>query len=300
MGSSSAGNITSTIASGSTYAVVGSGGTINIGTDAHANVVTVGSTTASASLTLQSGSGGNTTIAGNAAATITIGAAAQSGAINVGTSTGLLTMGILNGVAASAQTLNIASGTSASAAQTVNILNGTTPGANTTFNVMNGAATAGTQTIAMLSTGATRAGAVSIGNGAAAHTCIFGSTNTSATTTVNAGTGGLNLTGGQVLPITNVNHAATPYSLLGTDQFVAVDPTAGVVQITLPASPATGRFITVCDSTGQAGSHTITVSGNGNNISAAGSSASTATLTTAYSSLNLWFNGTIWNAQKIT
>lgn len=113
-------------------------------------------------------------------------------------------------------------------------------------------------------------------------------------------TGLITWSGGQVVPVTNVNHAATPYALLATDLFVAVDPTAGVVTVTLPASPTTGRHITVYDATGQAGANTITVDGNGKNISAAGTSASTKTLTTAYSSLNLWYNGTIWNAQKIT
>ena len=199
-----------------------------------------------------------------------------------------------------AQTINISSGSTATAASTVNLLNGATPAASTTLNIMNGAASAGTQAVNILSTGATRAGTVSIGNGAAAHTCIFGSTNTTATTTINAGTGGLLLTGGQVVPVTNVNHAATPYSVLGTDQFIATDSTAGIITITLPAAPATGRHITVYDATGQAGANTVTVSGNGKNISASGVSAATYSMTTAYVSLNLWYNGTIWNAQLIT
>src|SRR6185369_899398 len=68
VGSASAGNMTFTIASGSTFAIVGSGGTINIGHDAAANTiaigngaaantVTVGSTSSTSSLTLQAGTG---------------------------------------------------------------------------------------------------------------------------------------------------------------------------------------------------------------------------------------------------
>lgn len=84
----------------------------------------------------------------------------------------------MNGVAGTAQTLFIASGTSSTAAQTVNILNGTAPGASTTLNIMNGAASAGTQAFKLLSTGATRAGTVNIADGAAAHAVVIGQVTT--------------------------------------------------------------------------------------------------------------------------
>jgi hypothetical protein len=51
-------NITQTIESGNTYAVVGNAGTINIGTDAHANTVSLGSTTTTSTTTINGGSGG--------------------------------------------------------------------------------------------------------------------------------------------------------------------------------------------------------------------------------------------------
>jgi hypothetical protein len=276
---------------------VGSGGTVGIGNDAAANTVIVGSTTASASLSLQSGSGGNTTIAGNAAATITIGATAQTGAINMGVSTGALTVGLMNGVAASTQTLNVASGTSATGAQVVNILNGTTPGANTTLNVMCGAASAGTQTVNILATGATRAGAVNIGTGNAGHTVVIGSSNAAGSTTIQAGSA-IVLGGGVVVDYTGT--AASTYDVVATDYFIGTNSSGGTVNVVLPGSPTTGRVLVVYDATGSAASHTVTITGNGSNISAAGSSASTATLTTAYQSMTLYYNGTIWNAQKIT
>lgn len=123
---------------------------------------------------------GNTTLTGGfstltAASTIVLGTSAQTGKISVGDSTAALTVDVLNGVAASAQTLNIASGTSATAAQIVNLLSGATPGASTTLNIMDGAGTAGTQTVNMLASGATRAGVVNISTGAAAHITTIGS-----------------------------------------------------------------------------------------------------------------------------
>ena len=60
-------------------------------------------------LTLQSGSGGNTKIAGNVAATITVGATAQTGTMTFGSSsaTNIVNVGVGNG----ANTLNMSTGT---------------------------------------------------------------------------------------------------------------------------------------------------------------------------------------------
>jgi hypothetical protein len=240
-------------------------------------------------------------IQGAAGATITIGAATQTAKISIANSTGgLAAVDLMNGVAGTAQTLNIASGTSSTAAQTVNILNGTTPGANTTLSIMNGAASAGTQTVNILASGATRAGVVNIATGAAAHTLTLGTTNSAAITVIAAGTGSIKLNSGQITKITTVNHAASAYAALGSDYFLAVDPTAGVVTITLPAAPTTGQTYVIYDATGQSAANTITIDGNGNNISSAGTSAASKTLTTAYASMTLYFNGTIWNGQKVT
>ena len=100
----------------------------------------------------------------------------------------------------------------------VNILNGATPGADTTLNVMCGAGTAGTQTLNVLATGATRAGAINLGTGAAAHLVTIGSTNGAAATTIQGGTGGI------VLSPTSGNMSAAPAT-----QSVA-SPTASATQ----------------------------------------------------------------------
>jgi hypothetical protein len=90
--------------------------------------------------------------------------------------TGAITIGAATN--ATGQTVNISSAASNTGANIVNILNGATPGASTTLNIMNGAATAGTQTFNLLATGATRAGAVNIATGAAAHAVTIGQVTT--------------------------------------------------------------------------------------------------------------------------
>ena len=92
---------------------------------------------------------------------------------------------------------------------------------------------------------------------------------------------------------------ASPYALLGTDYFVSVDTSAGVMTITLPASPATGRAVTIYDAGAAAAISNITIDGNGKNIAAGGTSAATKLINTAYESYNLVYNGTLWLGQNI-
>ena len=130
----------------------------------------------------------------------------------------------------------------------------------------------------------------------------MGSTTGAAATTIQAGTGGLALKGGQVLPITTVNHTATPYTVLNTDQIIATDSTSGTITINLPNAPTAGRYLVIYDSTGQAATHTVTTTpGGSTTISGGGSSSTSATLTTAYQSINLYANTTSnYMGQKIT
>jgi len=77
---------------------------------------------------------------------------------------------------------------------------------------------------------------------------------------------------------------------------MALDVTGGILTVTLPASPATGRFVIISDAVGQSGANTITIDGNGKNISLAGTAAGTKTIATAYKAVGLIYNGTLWNA----
>lgn len=115
------------------------------------------------------------------------------------------------------------------------------------------------------------------------------------------GTNGINLASGQKVKVTAVVTGvdASPYALLGTDYFLSVDTGAGVMTITLPAAPATGRKVTIYDGGGAAAGSNITIDGNGKNIAAAGTSAATKLINTAYESYNLVYNGTLWLGQNI-
>ncbi len=116
-----------------------------------------------------------------------------------------------------------------------------------------------------------------------------------------AGTNGILLSSGQKVKVTAVVTGidSSPYALLGTDYFLGVDTGAGVMTITLPASPATGRKVTIYDAGGAAAGSNITIDGNGKNIAAAGTAAGTKLINTAYESYNLVYNGTLWLGQNI-
>ncbi len=59
--------------------------------------------------------------------------------------------------------------------------------------------------------------------------------------------------------VTNVNNAASPYTVLTTDQFLLCDSTAGPVNLTLPANYPIGQQLFVIDATAEAGANSITI-----------------------------------------
>ena len=177
-------NIMTGVGTAGTYAVniltgnsTGTTQTVSIGTGSAETDITLGGTGANA-IAINNTTTAGTFAVGNAmtTGTISLGGASQTGTVTLCKST-------------VAQTLNIQSAASTTGAQVVNILKGATPVANTTLNIMNGAGTAGTQAIAILSSGATRAGTYNIGDGAAAHVGVIGSTTASAALTLQAGSG---------------------------------------------------------------------------------------------------------------
>lgn len=160
-------NLMTGIGTAGTYAVniltgasTGTTQTVSIATGAAATTTTIGNITSTSGTILHVGTG-NFLLDGAVTSTYTIGTALGTGLINIGLSTAGQTVALNN--AASNTVANI-----------VNILNGATPGADNTLNIMNGAGTAGTQTVNILATGATRAGAVNIGTGAAVHVITIG------------------------------------------------------------------------------------------------------------------------------
>lgn len=125
-----------------------------------ATVIAIGNDVGVSGTTLKVGTG-NFLLAGAVTSTYTIGTALGTGLINIGLST-------------AGQTVALNNAASNTVANVVNILNGATPGANNTLNIMNGAGTAGTQTVNILASGATRAGAINLGTGIAAHVVTIG------------------------------------------------------------------------------------------------------------------------------
>lgn len=174
----------------------GSGG-INIGSAASAQSVTIGNNTGATAIIMEVGSG-NFALDGVAASTysigsatttgtITIGGTAQTGALGLGVSSGIMTTNLATGDGAktlnvatgvSGNTVNLASGINTSA-QVVNISSGAS-GADSTVNVLSGNGSAGTQTFNLLT--GTRAGALNLATGAAAHVVAVGSASAGAVT----------------------------------------------------------------------------------------------------------------------
>lgn len=273
----------STNTTSTTTIACGTGG-VAVGTSANAHTSTFGSTNTTSATTVQSGSGALNITSTNGAMTL----ASGTGEIDISADAAATTVKMATGAGAKTLTLGSTNTTSTSTLQSGS--------GGITVAATNGAVTVTSGTGAMNISADAAATTVNLSTGAAVKTLTVGSTNTSSATTIQAGTGSITLSSGIVEKVTNVNNAASPYSVLGTDFFLAVDPTGGAVTITLPASPVTGRHIVVVDATGQSAANNITVSGNGKNISAGGSSAASKAISTAYGSLDIYYNGTIWNA----
>jgi hypothetical protein len=89
----------------------------------------------------------------------------------------------------------------------------------------------------------------------------------------------------------NVTSVTTTYTVLDTDDYIAITTLAAPFTITLPASPTVGDEYTIKDATGNAGASTVTIAGNGNNIDG---SASTV-LNSAYAAATFTFAGGQWS-----
>lgn len=118
--------------------------------------------------------------------------------------------------------------------------------------------------------------------------------------TIDAGTNGFTLGTGIRYPVTSAATAGGTYTILNTDYLITTDSTGGAFQVNLPATPVSGMQFVVYDGAGQAAiGGNVTISGNGNNISASGTSAATKLINTAYESYILTWNGTLWLGQNV-
>ncbi len=111
-----------------------------------------------------------------------------------------------------------------------------------------------------------------------------------------AGTGGVRIISGLIVPVTTKATADTPYTILGTDYFISCDTSGGVLTVTLPnAATVAGRSYVIRDTAGNAAVNNITIGSAGGNLIGGGSSAATKVLSAAYSGATVYSNGVTWN-----
>lgn len=106
----------------------------------------------------------------------------------------------------------------------------------------------------------------------------------------------LQINGGQRYTTTNVNAAASPYTVLVNDYIIEANSTLGAVTLVLPSSPTVGKTYHIIDTFGFAGTHNITVNGNGFNING----FATLVMTISRQAVTLVFSGSFWNLVSST
>lgn len=95
---------------------------------------------------------------------------------------------------------------------------------------------------------------------------------------------------GQSLNYTNVNHAASPYTVLATDYYISVDCSAGVVTLNFPNAPTAKQIWIVKDRTGNAATNNITLTTPGGTVTFDG--LTSYIMNSNYQAINLLANGT--------
>lgn len=99
-------------------------------------------------------------------------------------------------------------------------------------------------------------------------------------------------TGTTFLTITSVNHAASPYTVLTTDEFLACQTSTGTISLLLPNTTTTGRVFIIKDSNGAAATSNISVTTVGGTVTIDGQT--TYKIISNYGSINVIFDGTAY------
>lgn len=97
-------------------------------------------------------------------------------------------------------------------------------------------------------------------------------------------------TGTTNLTYTSVNHAASPYTVLSTDEYLSVDCSGGTVTLLFPNAATSGRAYIVKDRTGSAATSNITLESVSGLVNIDG--ATTFVMNTNYESVNIMGNST--------
>ena len=113
-------------------------------------------------------------------------------------------------------------------------------------------------------------------------------------TTITISGGIISSSGG--VSITKVTNGSpyTATAAAGFNIFTIYNTSGSAYTFNLPSSPATSSSVVVVDAGLTAGAHTITVQGNGNTISAYGSTASSAGIASNGGSISLAWDETQW------
>lgn len=94
----------------------------------------------------------------------------------------------------------------------------------------------------------------------------------------------------QAFNYTNVTNAMSPYTVLSTDYYISVDCSGGAVTLDFPNAPTTKQLWVVKDRLGDSSKNNITLTTAGGVVTFDG--ATSYSLASNYSSVNLLFNGT--------
>lgn len=160
-------------------------------------------------------------------------------------------------------------------------------GAQTLNGLIYGGGGAGTNLGALA---AATNGQLPIGNAGNPPTMATLTAGTGISITNGAGSITIATSGALTFNYTSVNHAASPYTVLSTDEYIAADVSGGVVTIKLPNAPAIGRVFIIKDTFATAAINNITVTTVGGAVTIDGTTS--YLMKTNYQSIEVIFNGT--------
>lgn len=92
------------------------------------------------------------------------------------------------------------------------------------------------------------------------------------------------------LNYTSVNHAASPYTVLTTDDYISCDTSGGAITLLFPNAPATPEVWVIKDRTGNATANNITITTVGGAINIDG--ATSQLVNSNFGAVQMLFNGT--------
>jgi fibronectin-binding autotransporter adhesin len=147
---------------------------------------------------------------------------------------------------------------------------------------------AGTATITNL--GVASNGQLPIGSGGADPVLATLTAGTGIAIANGAGSITISSSGTTNITVTPLTHAASPYTVLSTDDFLAITGSVGTFTVKLPNAPATGKVYIIKDSNGVAATDNIAVTTVGGAVTIDGQT--TYTMATNYQSIQVVFDGT--------